>query len=56
MGRIAAQYGLEVLARLPVDPQLAELCDQGRIEEFKIDWLNEAADVLTRNEKMEVIK
>lgn len=56
VGRIAAQYGLEVLARLPVDPQLAELCDQGRIEEFKIDWLNEAADVLTRNEKMEVIK
>ena len=47
--RIAAQFGLEVLARLPIDPQLAELCDQGRIEEFKGDWLDEAAQVLTRD-------
>ncbi len=48
VAKIAAQYGLEVLARLPVDPQLAELCDQGRIEEFKGDWLNRIAEVLAQ--------
>lgn len=48
VSEIAAQYGLEVLARLPVDPQLAELCDRGRIEEFKGDWLNGIADVLAQ--------
>ena len=48
VSEIAAQYGLEVLARLPVDPQLAELCDRGRIEQFKGDWLNGIADVLAQ--------
>ena len=50
VGQIASQFGLEVLARLPVDPQLAELCDQGRIEEFSGEWLNGAAEVVSRNE------
>ncbi len=29
---IAMKYGLEVLAKLPIDPQLAALCDAGNIE------------------------
>ena len=32
---IAAAAGVEVWARLPVDPQLAALCDAGRIEEIE---------------------
>jgi Mrp family chromosome partitioning ATPase len=31
---IAAAAGTSVWARLPIDPQLAELCDSGRIEEL----------------------
>lgn len=32
---VAHTYGLRVLEVLPIDPQLAELCDRGRIEEYQ---------------------
>ncbi|NLT09458.1 MAG: Mrp/NBP35 family ATP-binding protein [Ruminococcus sp.] len=41
---IAAQYNIPVLAKLPIDPQLAKMCDQGTIELFEGEWLNEAVD------------
>ena len=41
---IAAQYEIPVLAKLPIDPQLAKLCDQGTIELFEGEWLTEAAE------------
>ncbi len=31
---VAANYGLEVLAKLPIDPKAAELCDAGKMEEY----------------------
>ena len=43
---VAAQYGLKVLGRLPIDPQLAKICDQGVMELFEGDWLEAAADVI----------
>lgn len=33
--------GLEVLAELPIDPKLAKLVDQGKIEEYKTSDLNQ---------------
>ena len=30
----AAAYGLDVLAKLPIDPELATACDAGRIETY----------------------
>ena len=44
----AGKHGLKVLGRLPMDPQLAKLCDQGVIELFEGDWLDEAADAVER--------
>ncbi|MDD3350527.1 MAG: P-loop NTPase [Eubacteriales bacterium] len=41
---IAAEYGLEVLARLPIDPKFSGMCDRGMIELFEGDWLEAAAD------------
>lgn len=38
----AAEYGLNVLGRLPVDPAIAKLCDEGRVEEIEDKWLYEA--------------
>ena len=32
---IAQQYGLKVLAKLPLDPSLANLCDHGEFESFQ---------------------
>ena len=30
----AVEFGLPVLARIPIDPSLATLCDTGRIEDY----------------------
>ena len=35
----AAAHGLKVLAKMPIDPALAELVDKGEIEFFQGDWL-----------------
>ena len=40
---VAKAFGLDVLAKLPIDPKLAALCDRGMIEAFEGDWLDEAA-------------
>ena len=44
---VAAEQGLKVLAKLPIDPEFAELCDLGRIEMFYQDGLDEAIDVIS---------
>ena len=36
----AAKYGLQVLAKMPIDPALAKLVDEGDIESFEGDWLS----------------
>ena len=38
----AAEYGLEILGRMPVAPEVAQLCDAGLIETFVGDWLDGA--------------
>jgi Mrp family chromosome partitioning ATPase len=43
---VAKQYGLEVLARVPIDPALANLCDKGALELMECDAMEHAADVL----------
>ncbi len=43
---IAAKFGLRILDTLPIDPALAEACDQGRLEELQGSWLQTAADIL----------
>lgn len=40
----AARYGLPVLAKMPLDPTLAELVDQGEIENFQGHWLDGVAE------------
>ena len=44
---LAAQYGIPVLARMPFDPQLAALCDSGRIEAHNVDYMDDAVKELT---------
>ena len=43
---VAAQYGIDVLAKIPIDPEIARVCDNGLIELFEGDWLESAADKL----------
>lgn len=43
---IAAQYELPVLARIPMDAELAAACDAGKIEFVERDYMKEAVRVL----------
>ena len=45
---VAKDFGLDVLAKLPIDPKLAALCDRGMIEMFEGDWLDAAAEKLEK--------
>jgi len=40
---VAAGYGIDVLAKIPIQPKTAQLVDEGAIEFLEEDWLNEAA-------------
>ena len=45
---IAKQSGIKAFARIPIDPKIAKLCDQGKVEEINEDWLNDIVDVITK--------
>lgn len=47
---VARERGLPILARLPLDPQLAEACDRGEIEDFYAVGLTEAVKRLKEME------
>ena len=46
--QIAAKHGLKVLAKMPIDPQLAQLADEGRIEAYGGEFLEGAADAVQK--------
>lgn len=48
---IAKENGLEVLGRIPMRPETARLCDEGRIEELTGDYLDHACDVILEKTK-----
>lgn len=43
---IALSHGLPVLAQLPIDQELARLCDQGDVERYECEALKPALDVV----------
>ena len=43
---VAKKHGLEVIGKLPIDPQFASLCDKGELENIKINYLDKANDIL----------
>ena len=46
----AAKYGLPVLAKMPIDPVLAKLVDEGDIESFEGDWLSGVVDEILKKQ------
>ncbi len=42
----AKELGLDVLARLPIDPEAARMVDEGAVEYLKRDWMDKAAEKL----------
>ena len=45
---LAKTYGTEVLATLPIDPELASLCDKGVIELYEGDYFERAANIIEK--------
>lgn len=45
---IASNYGMSVLAKLPLDPQIAKYCDDGNIESANIDNITDIMNVLEK--------
>ena len=45
---LATNYGTNVLAKLPIDTDLASQCDKGLIELFEGDYMERAADILEK--------
>ncbi len=43
---IAAKHGIEAVARIPIDPEIAKACDSGEIESLPAPWLEELARAL----------
>ena len=43
---VAKEYNTRVLAKLPINPELANLVDNGRIEAFDGGYLDKAAEII----------
>ena len=48
LSEIALEYSLPVLARLPIDPDTARLCDEGKMEQVNLDGVMPAAELITK--------
>lgn len=46
---IAAQNGIDLIAKLPIDPAIARACDEGRIEEIEAPWLGAIVDKIEQD-------
>lgn len=43
---IAVQHGIRVIGKLPINPEIAEKCDGGHVEEIRGEWLDAALAVI----------
>ena len=53
MDVVAAEFGLPVLARLPIDPKIAESYDNGRMETVNTDAIAAVLDAVENAAKKE---
>nr|WP_320024939.1 Mrp/NBP35 family ATP-binding protein [uncultured Acetobacterium sp.] len=47
---VAKQYGIDVVAKMPIDSSLAGACDKGLIELFENNWLDDIVEILEKSE------
>lgn len=45
---IANKYDIDTFAKIPMDPEIAKLCDTGNIEAFDKDWLDTVVEKLEK--------
>ena len=54
VSELAEKYGIASVASAPIDPVIAKLCDEGKIEELSASWLDELAESIASGEKTEI--
>ena len=47
-GAVALEFSLPMLARLPVDPDISNAVDEGRVEDIQGGWLMQAAEMIAK--------
>ena len=50
----AARSGVRVLGRVPLDPEIARLCDAGRAGDIEAPWLRDAAAAVRKTPKRKI--
>lgn len=48
--KISQDFNLRILAKLPIDPEFAAMCDNGTIEDFKGNWFEPASELFEKGE------
>ena len=48
---LAEKHNLKVLAKIPIDTEIAKACDDGEIEKYQADFLNNLTDILIKMEE-----
>ena len=46
LDEIAAKHGIDVLARIPIDPAIAAACDAGKVQTVPAEFLNDFAEAV----------
>ena len=49
--RIASEYGIPVVAKMPIDPKISALADAGRIEDYQTDALSGVLEQIEKAER-----
>lgn len=47
--QVAKKYGIGNVAKIPITPDIAKVCDQGVVELFEGDWLEQMGEMLENN-------
>lgn len=45
---LAEEYGIDTVAQIPIDPQIASLCDKGMVESVNTDCLSDIVSVIEK--------
>lgn len=48
LDEVAKAYGVDILARFPIDSEFAKISDSGRIESIINEQADEAADIIEK--------
>lgn len=46
--QVAKRFDLQILGQIPITPSISAACDNGKIEDIKVDYLQKAVEIITK--------